>query len=923
MKSKNRIEKQNGIDFIGNTKVSMNKKVVMNTWLLVLQFALIISGVYGTIFGFTSAFDIKVNKGILFTTIIIFTFAYCIIYKYLSSNKYIIPILSTVYLISAYTFRHEIWYGFIHIENVYIEKFNSYYNTNLYKYLAGDYVPKQVITTFFIFIIILLTGLISGVIFKNVLQSLYIINTLPIIFLSFTVGLIPGTIPFTAFLVCCIGVYGISSAKLHKDKKIRIKEKQTEEKHKITKHKNTKHNLKLEQKFKYMIGLKVGGVLSLSLLFLFVFVSLLFTPKFYKKNIHVEKTKHNIQNTIMNFSIDDITTKIPNIKVGKLVVFQNNTASGGLSEGKLGTVGKLKYKYETALKVKTSVTGHTTYLKGYVGCLYQGNKWISLSDEDKEEYDKIATIWDHTEFNINNLSSYFMSLLKSVSTKYYPSFEYLIGNMQIENVSANPKYIYSPYYSSYPLVNDLEENFGTSILTKNKKKKQYNIDFYLNADNLLQFNELNEYGVFSSLYSTKNNVNEVNHIKTLEQAISDKVDEYRTFESVYRDYVYDVYTKMPESGLEILKEQFKDIEYSDYRNRYQDEALTMIILQIRKFLDDNTSYSLEPGVLPKGKDFIEYFIYENKLGYCTHYATAATMILRSVGIPARYVEGYIIKESDIDKGVLESSKKVEGRVSGDSQKFITTNKIINILDSNAHAWVEIYIDGFGWVPVEFTPGYSSDITLPQSSLEDPGTISAGNFESNNNQVNKDVDKKNNRITPTPTVINENLKDKTAKSNIDSEKNNNQNSISIYLIKVWLIIKYLIGILITSILIILIRAYLIRFFRNHKLHSANSKERTIILYKEIKRVFDHYNLIQDDTLTEEQYAEQIEQSITFMEQGGFKRFTRIALRARFDRTKLSKQELEEADIIYARIIKSIYDKATFKEKLFLKYIKNFY
>ena len=63
---------------------------------------------------------------------------------------------------------------------------------------------------------------------------------------------------------------------------------------------------------------------------------------------------------------------------------------------------------------------------------------------------------------------------------------------------------------------------------------------------------------------------------------------------------------------------------------------------VKSYLERHTDYSLSPGKLPRGKDFIEYFLYENKRGYCAHYASAATMIFRAMGIPARYVEGYAV-----------------------------------------------------------------------------------------------------------------------------------------------------------------------------------------------------------------------------------------------------------------------------------------
>ncbi len=89
------------------------------------------------------------------------------------------------------------------------------------------------------------------------------------------------------------------------------------------------------------------------------------------------------------------------------------------------------------------------------------------------------------------------------------------------------------------------------------------------------------------------------------------------------------------------------------------------------------SYSLSPPQPEEGRDFVEYFLEESQEGYCVHFATAAVLLLRSAGYPARYAEGYVVP--------------------CDQQDWV------DVPDYNAHAWAEVYVAGLGWVPVEVTP----------------------------------------------------------------------------------------------------------------------------------------------------------------------------------------------------------------------------
>lgn len=132
--------------------------------------------------------------------------------------------------------------------------------------------------------------------------------------------------------------------------------------------------------------------------------------------------------------------------------------------------------------------------------------------------------------------------------------------------------------------------------------------------------------------------------------------------------------------------------HNEFFEGFEGGSQAEILNYIRRGLSDRCEYVLESGKKPFGADFAEWFLTDNKKGSCTHFASAAALLCRSMGIPARYCEGFVIKEEDV-----KSFPEAEG---------YTT---ISVPDSRAHAWVEVYIDGYGWLPFEATPGYGNMI----------------------------------------------------------------------------------------------------------------------------------------------------------------------------------------------------------------------
>ena len=106
---------------------------------------------------------------------------------------------------------------------------------------------------------------------------------------------------------------------------------------------------------------------------------------------------------------------------------------------------------------------------------------------------------------------------------------------------------------------------------------------------------------------------------------------------------------------------------------------------IRAYLNTNYQYNASAPQPPEGADPIRYFLTESKQGYSVQFASAAVVMFRMFGLPARYVVGYAAPQSLF-------TQQEDG------------NWHAILQDDNAHAWAEVYISGQGWTPMEMTPG---------------------------------------------------------------------------------------------------------------------------------------------------------------------------------------------------------------------------
>lgn len=149
-------------------------------------------------------------------------------------------------------------------------------------------------------------------------------------------------------------------------------------------------------------------------------------------------------------------------------------------------------------------------------------------------------------------------------------------------------------------------------------------------------------------------------------------DSVAAVERNYRAFVYNNYLDVPASAKAYMSEVLSGLGADGWT---KSSAVAEIARYVRASATYNMNYN---RALDEEPDIAVSFLRDYKQGVCRHYASAATLMYRTFGIPARYVIGYAC---DAKAGEKTS---------------VTTDK--------AHAWVEVYIDGAGWVYVEVTGG---------------------------------------------------------------------------------------------------------------------------------------------------------------------------------------------------------------------------
>lgn len=333
-----------------------------------------------------------------------------------------------------------------------------------------------------------------------------------------------------------------------------------------------------------------------------------------------------------------------------------STDHTGLTEGDLSQVGTRQTGTETMLKVTMSQPT-SYYLRGFIGEVYENNRWTELPKK---------TLYDNSDaFGALHQSGFYAQTQIAMAADMLDEEIIQYQNtVQIENVGLPSKYLYAPYELLPWSVALNKSAIGDSSVYADgfAGQREYSLSA---ANNLIvQYQK-----IAAMLYQNQDSGGAVDYLKD---------------EAVYNQFVYAQYTELSSDIDSYLAGKLGGFVIDEGQVHFDYQKAKQNILY---HLTESITYSEDVSAVENGVDFVLNFLDGTKSGYDVHYATAAVMMFRYYGIPARYAEGYIITKED-----------VKNAAPGDTLSLDCTH---------AHAWVEYYQDGVGWLPFEVTPSYLS------------------------------------------------------------------------------------------------------------------------------------------------------------------------------------------------------------------------
>ena len=529
--------------------------------------------------------------------------------------------------------------------------------------------------------------------------------------------------------------------------------------------------------------------------------------------------------------------------------FDSNISGGEVSRGNLRQTGEPMIYISTDKRPSEKL-----YLSNFKGITYSNGEWSNAFEYygKNNEYigmepllssimkqDNIQAPWSDVSSSDPISDIYFRMGYKTPLKSYEGTLELEdssndIYNMRIFNISRNTinKY-YIPYNAEYS-AGEIIKNINKSVNTG------YG---YMGYEN-------------NYIRSDKINMNELWALYPEAEKLVDRYEEEMKY----------YYTIVPE-GNERLEKLCRETPLNDLN-----EITTFILYT----LQTKAKYTVNPGTAPFNKDIVDYFLFDNGKGYCVHFASAAALMYKMYGIPSRYVTGLAVTPDSF----------VERNMNNTNSKESDKGYFAEVKDYASHAWVEIFLKDYGWVPVDVTPTESGTMNVSY-----PG-------------YDKYV---MNRIMEEHDWHFSDRSEEDSSDDSDDTFNDESDTFSY----VW-ILAILGGALIFVIVFFPSR----RIFRLHRIKTADSRRLFDLIIKSIHfcGILEKYNG------SEEEFAELLSKNIDVISNEQANRLIDIMLKVNYSEYSHNKEDDDFVRTLYIGISKYLYGELVWYKKPIYKFIK---
>jgi len=838
---------QNGIDI--STPHQQERKATIAA--ICSQVLLILFAVFGVTYSFIGSFSLNVLSATIAAYLLLFVLIFVLAFSVKKWTKFILPSVFLLFCAAGWYFFHDIVQGFILTANSILASFTAHSDWVFDIYdveTATAQQHTQMATVFLLFVLFAITGIVSSAIMQSKSFFSVFFITFPFILAPLIFTITPPLLPLLLLSTCwvALAVQKISTHEVKKRKKSQKKADLSE-----TQHDESAHQL------------NYFSMVSVALCFALILC--IFPQSSYVRDQNADDARAKLQDFAQQ---------------GDLF---SAWQTGGINGGNLKSSNNISFTGETVLKIKTDSTT-PLYLRAFAGSTYTGDRWEPISDAIYNQYSAAFSTLDGKSFNPQNLTEKYMEISNSVTsgTTLDPQYE-----ITVQNVHANKRYVYAPY----ALITTPAELPGSVFVN----------DGYMKADSWfgLSSYSLKAYYLHSINYFTNfllsSNADIQNYYKidyrNANVAVAPKlIQEYLNVEYAYRDFLYDYNTALPD---DIKKKVIKLCA----DNQLSKNNLAEDINAVQAYLAKTCQYTLSPGKTPANRDFTDYFLFENHKGYCVHFATAATILLRALGIPARYVEGYVANNSDLTT--------------------LDSDGYASIKDSRAHAWTEVYVPTYGWVPVEMTPGFykedSSNLSPKAGEEPTPSQSEENGTKSSTAPQSKPT------VTSQPqSNLSESSVPSSSSKGVIGGADSSTNTVTHGPISPLFPFVFFLILLIALLAIVYgNRQYAIRW-RKQNFHLQNTNESTLAIYAYLLKVFAFLGYKYERTVSLHDYAKQAAQKLPVLHDNEFEGITQIAQRARFSQHKITDKELAYMNTFVQNLIDPIYSTLPRHKKLLFRY-----